>query len=83
MFQRHNCLYREKSGEGEEGRVVRRLDVRCGPKLCQINPKWDKSGSFSDQILVYFGSPRENVLESDLKKFRICPIWAQSEPLLA
>ena len=25
-------------------------DVRFGPNLCQIGSKWDKSGTFSDQI---------------------------------
>ena len=24
--------------------------VRFGPEVCQIGPKWDKSGTFSDQI---------------------------------
>ena len=26
------------------------------PKVGQIGPKWDKSGTFSDQISVHFGS---------------------------
>ena len=29
------------------------------------------------------GSPSQNVLKSDLKKSQICPIWGQSDPLLA
>ena len=39
-------------------------------KLGQIVPKWDKSGTFSEYVLV---------LKSDLKKPRICPIWVQSD----
>ena len=42
--------------------------------------KTDKSGTFSDQISVHFGAPRQNVLKSDLKKSRICPcteIWSE------
>ena len=39
--------------------------------LAQIAHKWDKSGIFSDQILVHFGSASQNVLKSDLKKSRI------------
>ena len=35
----------------------RNIDVRCCPKAGQIGPKWDKSGAFSDQISVHFGSP--------------------------
>ena len=32
--------------------------VRFGLKVGQIGPKWDKSGTFSDQILVHFGAGR-------------------------
>ena len=35
----------------------------------------DKSGTFSDQISVHFGSPSQNVLKSDLKKCWICIPW--------
>ena len=45
--------------------------ARFGPKVGQIGPKWEKSGTFSDQISVHFGALRQNVLKSDLKKFRI------------
>ena len=38
-------------------------------------PKWDKSGTFSDQISEHFGALRQNVLKSDLKKSQISPIW--------
>ena len=32
-----------------------------------IGPKWDKSGTFSDTISVYFGSsPNQNVLKSEI-----------------
>ena len=30
--------------------------TRFGPKMGQIGPKWEKSGSFSDQISVHFGA---------------------------
>ena len=53
-------------------------DGRFGSKVGQIGPKWDKSGAFSDQISVHFGSIE---LKSDLKKSRICPIWGQSDLL--
>ena len=39
---------------------------QIAPKIGQIGPKWDKSGTFSGQIL--------DVLKFDLKKSRICPI---------
>jgi len=31
-------------------------ELRLGPKVGQIGPKWDKSRTFSDQISVHFGS---------------------------
>ena len=34
----------------------------------QIGAKWDKSGTFSDQISVHFGGGRRNVLKIDFKK---------------
>ena len=40
----------------------------------RLAPKWDKSATFSDEISVYFGSQSQNILKSDLKKSRICPI---------
>ena len=51
-------------------------DVRLEPKVSQIGPQLDKSGTFSDHISVHFGSTKSN-----LKKSRICPIWGQSDPL--
>ena len=39
-----------------------------GPKMGQIGPKWDKSGTFSDQISVHFGTAAPKLLKSDLKK---------------
>ena len=36
--------------------------------------KWDKSGTFSNYILVHFRFPSQNVLNFELKKSRICPI---------
>ena len=56
---------------------------RCWLKMGQIGPKWDKSGTFSDQISEHFGATRQNVLKSDLKKSRIYPFCGQSAPLLA
>ena len=53
-------------------------DGRFGSKVGQIDPKWDKSGTFSDQISVHLAQ----MSWSDLKKSRICPIWGQSDPLL-
>ena len=53
--------------------------TRFGLKMGQIGPKWDKSGTFSDQIPVHFGSSSQSVLKSDLKKSWICPIWGQSD----
>ena len=50
------------------------MPVRFAYKVGQIGPKWDKSGTFSDLISVHFGSSSQNVLKSDLKKSRICPI---------
>ena len=57
-------------------------DRRFGYKVGQIRPKWDKSGTFSDQISVHFGSASQNVLKSDLKKSRICLIWSTLGPNL-
>ena len=53
------------------------LDIRhvvVGSNVGQIGPKWEKSGSFLDQISVHFDAPHQNVLKSDLKKSRIRPI---------
>ena len=43
--------------------------ARFGPKVGQIGPKWDKSGTFSDQISVHFNSKSsksQDLLKSDL-----------------
>ena len=32
---------------------------------------WDKSGIFSDQISLHFGSPSQNVMKLILKKFQM------------
>ena len=57
------------------------------PKIGQIRDffisNFSKSGTFSDQISVYFGSPSQNVLKFVLKKSRICPILGQTDPLLS
>ena len=70
-----------------------------GPKVGQIGTKWDKSGTFPDQISIHFDSAKcheiwsekvldlshtsQNVLKSDLKKSRICPILGLYDPLWA
>ena len=41
----------------------------------------DKSGTFSDQISVHSGSPTQNVLKSDLKKWWISRICGLSDIL--
>ena len=56
-------------------------DVRFGHKVGQIGPKWDKSWTFSDQILVHFGSPSQNVLKSDLKSPGFVTIGGKSDLL--
>ena len=38
-------------------------DARGGIKVGQIGPKWDKSGTYPDKLLVHFGA----ALKSDLK----------------
>ena len=58
-------------------------DVRVETKLGQIGLKLDKSGTFSDQISVHFGAGCQNVLKSDLKKSRICPIWGHFDQFWA
>ena len=40
--------------------------VRFGPKVGHIYPKLDKSGNFSDQILVHLARRDKNVLKYDL-----------------
>ena len=58
------------NGNFPEGQVARSnviRNIRFYPKVGQITSKWDKSGTFSDQISVHFGSPSQNVLKSDLK----------------
>ena len=47
-------------------------------KVGQIGPKWDKSGNFSDQISVHFGSAKCTEISSE----KMCPICGQSGPLL-
>ena len=36
--------------------TLHRWVTKLGPKMGQIGPKWDKSGTFSDQISVHFGA---------------------------
>ena len=44
--------------------------------MCQIGPKWDKCGTFSDLISVHFGAGRQNVLKSNMKSPGFVPFWA-------
>ena len=39
------------------------MAARIGPKVGQIGHKWDKSGTFSDQISVHFGSAEPKCTE--------------------
>ena len=39
------------------------IDVRLTPNVGQNGAKWDKFGTFSDQILVHFGSMSQNVMK--------------------
>ena len=48
-----------------------------GPKVGQIEPKLDKSGTFSDQISVHFGSTF--VQEFDQFGFNLTHFGAKSE----
>ena len=57
--------------------------MRCQILTKLIGPKSDKSGTFSDQISVHFGSARQNVQKSDQKKSLISTIWGQSDLLCA
>ena len=47
-------------------KTIRDRGVRFDSKVGQIGPKWDKSGTYSDQISVHFGSESQNALKSDL-----------------
>ena len=56
----------------------------CIYSSCSEGEVWQieyKSMTFSGQISVYFGSMRQNVLKSDLKKSRICPTCGQYDQL--
>ena len=44
-------------------------DVRFGPLVGQIGPKWKNSETFSEQISMHFGVEKQNVKKTDLKKF--------------
>ena len=56
-------------GNGGDFRVslVQYMGGIFGNIVGQMGPKWDKSGTFSDQI----SAGRQNVLKSDLKKPRM------------
>ena len=36
--------------------IYPRRDLKFGAKLSQFAPKWDKSGAFSNQISIHFGT---------------------------
>ena len=46
--------------------------TRCGPKMGQIGPKWDKAGTFSDQISVHFEASAR-ISDLDTKWVRLAP----------
>ena len=52
------------------------LDQKC----VNLAPIWTNPRLFSDEIIVHFAQ-RQNVLKSDLKKSRICPIWGPIWPI--
>ena len=55
--------------------VVLITDVSdLGPKLTRLAKNGAMSGFFPDLILIHFGLAGRNVLDSDLKKYQICPI---------
>ena len=47
---------------------VQNSNLRFSPKVVLIVPNLDKFGTFSDKILVRFGSNTKTVVKSDLKK---------------
>ena len=60
-------------------------DGRFGSKLGQIGPKWDKSGSFSDQISVYLARRAKctEIWSEKAPDFsHLGPIWPTLEPNL-
>ena len=62
-------------------------DIRLGLKLDQIGTKWDIIRTFSDQILVHFGTSRQknvnhsgtDFLRSDFDIYWDCEIWKSPE----
>ena len=62
--------------------------VGLAQKWVRLEPKLDKSGTFSNQISVHLARDPKldksarapNALKSDLKKPRICPIWGPIWP---
>ena len=60
-------------------------DCRFGSKVCQIGPKWDKSGAFSDQISVHLATGAkcsEIWSEKAPDLSHLGPIWPTLEPNL-
>ena len=56
--------------------------IRLGQKRVRL-PPIGKIWYFLRSYFSIFGSPNQNVLKSDLKKSRICPIWFKSVALWA
>ena len=50
------------------------------PKWARIIPNGTHPGLFQIRFQYILAQRRQNVLKSDLKKSRICPIWGQSDP---
>ena len=53
--------------------------VGLPPKWVRLAPTETNTGLFQIRFQYIFAQ-RQNVLKSDLKKSRICPIWGQSDP---
>ena len=63
--------------------IVLQVDQRCQIWV-QCGSDWTQMGqirNFFRLHSVHFCSPSQDVLNSDLKKSRICQIWDQSDPL--
>ena len=54
-----------------------------GPKGVRLSWNGIKSGTFSDQISVHFGSPNHDVLKSNMKSPKFAPILGQYDSVWA
>ena len=75
----HVCLFMYAVDSSHD---VQLTDVNLDTIKIKLVPNGTNPGPF--QIgFQYILAHRQNVLKSDLKKSRICPISGQSDPLLA